>query len=51
MKLKKKGGGAFFIIRVNGKHVDSARNHKVATRKANSLRATVFGKIEIERVS
>lgn len=51
MKLKRKSKGAFFVISVNGKQMDSARNHKVATRKANNLRASVSGHIEIKRVS
>lgn len=47
---KKKSTGQTFLILLNGRYVDSARNHKVATRLANALRGRVLGKIEIKKV-
>ncbi|MBI4224952.1 MAG: hypothetical protein HY617_01330 [Candidatus Sungbacteria bacterium] len=51
MMSKKKGVGVLFLILLNGKKVDDARNHKVAMRRANALRGKVLGKIEIKKVS
>ena len=48
---KKKPKGTVFLILLNGKKVDDACNHKVATRRANALRGKVLGKIEIKKVS
>ena len=48
---KKKPMGIIFLILLNGERIDSARNHKVATRRANALRGKVLGKIEIKKIS
>jgi len=48
---KKKRTGTIFLILLNGKVADQARNHKVATRKANRLRGKVPGSIEIKKIS